>query len=55
MLMLENLLGRFPTNMIIFSALLSVFVPWAFYKINQKMHQYGDPPWKNQHDDKQNE
>jgi hypothetical protein len=44
--MLEKLLGRFPTNLIIISSIMSALVPWIFYKINQKLHKYGDPPWK---------
>ncbi|MBM7571030.1 hypothetical protein [Aquibacillus albus] len=44
--MWEKFLGRFPSNLIIFLTFLSVALPWATYKINQKLHQYGDPPWK---------
>jgi hypothetical protein len=44
--MWEKVMGRLPTNLIIFSAFLSVVVPLVFYKLNQKLHQYGDPPWK---------
>lgn len=44
--MWEQVTGRLPSNLIIFSALLSLLLPMAVYKVNQKLHKYGDPPWK---------
>jgi hypothetical protein len=44
--MWEKILGRFPSNLIFVLTVLSVLLPWAIYKINQKLHKYGDPPWK---------
>jgi hypothetical protein len=44
--MWEAIFGRFPSNMILINAILSVLIPLSIYKINQKLHKYGDPPWK---------
>jgi hypothetical protein len=44
--MWEKVIGRLPSNLIIFSALLSVLLPMGIHKLNQKLHKYGDPPWK---------
>lgn len=27
---------------------LSLIIPWLIYRINQKLHELGDPPWKKQ-------
>jgi hypothetical protein len=48
--MWENILGRFPSNLIMGLAILSVLIPVAIYWINQKLHQHGDPPWKKKQD-----
>lgn len=48
--MWEKVMGRLPSNLIIFSAIVSVLLPMAFYKLNQKLHDYGDPPWKKKQD-----
>lgn len=47
--MWERIVGRLPSNMIMFSAILSVVIPMVIYKLNQKIHQYGDPPWRKKH------
>jgi hypothetical protein len=44
--MWERIVGRLPSNFILFSAVISVLLPLLFFKINQKLHDYGDPPWK---------
>lgn len=44
--MWDSIVGRLPSNMIIISAILSVVIPMVIYKLNQKFHEYGDPPWK---------
>ncbi|WP_100012555.1 hypothetical protein [Lentibacillus sediminis] len=52
--MLDNIIGRLPEKMILFCTLFAFLVPYTVYKINQKLHKYGDPPWKSaevkQHD-----
>ncbi|QIZ08686.1 hypothetical protein HFZ78_19920 [Priestia megaterium] len=44
--MWDRVIGRLPSNLIIFSTVVSVLIPMAFYKLNQKFHDYGDPSWK---------
>ncbi|MFD1171159.1 hypothetical protein [Oceanobacillus picturae] len=44
--MLENLMGRLPEKLIMVCTVLAFLVPYAIYKVNQKLHKYGDPPWK---------
>jgi len=44
--MWENLLGRLPFMMVMIGTVLAFLVPYIVYKVNQKLHQYGDPPWK---------
>ena len=44
--MLENILGRVPSGLILLCAFLSFMVPYLIYKVNTKLHEYGDPPWK---------
>jgi hypothetical protein len=43
-----KVLNHLFTNLIIFSTLLSILLPLLTYKLNQKIHNYGDPPWKRQ-------
>ncbi|WP_221568270.1 hypothetical protein [Alkalihalobacillus sp. TS-13] len=51
--MWEKILGRFPTNLIIYSTIGSLLIPMVIYKFNQKLHDYADPPWKKHHGKKQ--
>ncbi len=44
--MWDNIIGRLPDKLILVCTLLTFIVPYIFYKINQKLHQNGDPPWK---------
>ncbi|WP_194842114.1 hypothetical protein [Gracilibacillus salitolerans] len=44
--MWENILGKLPDKLILVCTVLSFLVPYVIYKINQKLHQNGDPPWK---------
>ncbi|MBP1970451.1 hypothetical protein J2Z83_002572 [Virgibacillus natechei] len=44
--MWESMLGRLPQNLVIVCTVLTFLVPYSVYKINQKLHKYGDPPWK---------
>lgn len=30
----------------VFCNVLAFVVPYAVYKVNQKLHEAGDPPWK---------
>ncbi|SDH67867.1 hypothetical protein [Alteribacillus bidgolensis] len=46
--MWEKIIDRLPSNMAFFSALLSLLLPMVIHKLNQKIHNYGDPPWKKQ-------
>jgi hypothetical protein len=48
--MWENILGRLPSGMIFISAILSVVIPLSIYYVNQRLHKYGDPPWKKKED-----
>ncbi|WP_182200010.1 hypothetical protein [Paraliobacillus salinarum] len=42
---------RLPSNLAIICVILSYFVPYFVYKINQNLHKYGDPPWKIKNND----
>ncbi|WP_176142499.1 hypothetical protein [Halobacillus hunanensis] len=53
--MWDNIVGRFPTTMIIICTALSFAVPMAVYKVNQAIHQHGDPPWKKNKDKQTNQ
>jgi hypothetical protein len=44
--MLENIPGRFPQGLILICTILSFVIPYIFYKVNSKLHEHGDPPWK---------
>lgn len=44
--MWQAIMERMPSTQILIHAALSALIPWSIYKINQKLHQYGDPPWK---------
>lgn len=41
-----NLMGRMPENMVIICTVLAFLIPYLTNKINEKLHEYGDPPWK---------
>lgn len=47
MQMLKQLYEMIPTGTVLFCAALSGLIPWTIYKINRKLHEHGDPPWKN--------
>jgi hypothetical protein len=40
------IIERLPKGATLFCTVLIVAVPWSIYKINQWLHQKGDPPWK---------
>ncbi|WP_171046355.1 hypothetical protein [Lentibacillus cibarius] len=44
--MWKQLLERIPDMWVFFNAFLVFIIPYTIYKINQKLHHYGDPPWK---------
>ncbi|GIO24844.1 hypothetical protein J11TS1_34250 [Oceanobacillus sp. J11TS1] len=44
--MWDRVMGVLPENLILLCAVLSFLIPYAVYKVNQKLHKYGDPPWK---------
>ncbi|MBP1933787.1 hypothetical protein [Ammoniphilus resinae] len=44
--MWERIYGYAPPGAILICAILSFVIPVAVYYLNQKLHEYGDPPWK---------
>ncbi|HLR71072.1 MAG TPA: hypothetical protein VK085_06535 [Pseudogracilibacillus sp.] len=30
----------------VFCTILAFIIPYGIYKINNRLHEYGDPPWK---------
>lgn len=49
--MLEKLLGYIPAGAVWICTGLSLAIPMLVYYINQKLHEYGDPPWKKNEQD----
>lgn len=49
--MWEAILGRMPAGMVLICTILSGVIPYTIYKINQKLHEIGDPPWMKQQQD----
>jgi len=52
--MWERILGYIPTGAILTCTILSFVIPVSVYYINQKLHEYGDPPWKKEEKEKGN-
>lgn len=46
--MLTSFLGRIPSGMVLFCTFLAFVIPYSVYWVNKKLHKYGDPPWKAQ-------
>lgn len=44
--MWKEIIDLLPSKMILFASFLSFLIPFLVFKINQKLHKYGDPPWK---------
>lgn len=44
--MWEQIIGYLPNKIIIVCTVLSFLIPYAIFKINSKLHEFGDPPWK---------
>ncbi|WP_164670181.1 hypothetical protein [Virgibacillus doumboii] len=38
---------RLPEMWVFFGAFLVFVIPYTVFKVNEKLHDYGDPPWKN--------
>lgn len=43
---MDELLGFLPGKLVLICTLLAFLVPFSVYKINQKLHENGDPTWK---------
>jgi len=44
--MWRDILGHLPEKLVLFCTALSFLIPYSIYKINSKLHEYGDPSWK---------
>jgi len=44
--MWEMILDRIPSTVALVYTVAAFLVPYGIYKLNNKLHQYGDPPWK---------
>ncbi|WP_155555148.1 hypothetical protein [Lentibacillus populi] len=44
--MWKHFLGLLPEPIVIFYTILAFLVPLIVYKLNRKLHRFGDPPWK---------
>lgn len=46
--MIDLIVGFLPDKLIVICAFIAFIVPYAVYKVNQKLHEIGDPEWKKQ-------
>ncbi|WP_274654412.1 hypothetical protein [Paenibacillus humicola] len=44
--MWSAIIGVLPSGTILFCTILSFAVPFCVYRVNRKLHEDGDPPWK---------
>ncbi|MEW9676094.1 hypothetical protein ABRT01_07920 [Lentibacillus sp. L22] len=44
--MWTRILELLPEPIVIFYTIVAFLVPLVIYKINRKLHRFGDPPWK---------
>jgi hypothetical protein len=44
--MWQSIVERIPSMLGIVCTILTVAIPYSVYKLNQKLHKIGDPPWK---------
>ncbi|WP_106494709.1 hypothetical protein [Lentibacillus sp. Marseille-P4043] len=44
--MWKDILGLLDETTLIVCAVLAFLVPFITYKLNRKLHNFGDPPWK---------
>ena len=42
----QFIMDRIPDSMEIMGVICSFAIPYIVYKVNQKLHKSGDPPWK---------
>lgn len=43
---MDQLMGLLPGKLIFICTTLSFLIPFSVYKVNQKLHENGDPTWK---------
>jgi len=49
-----NLIIEYITDWLrMFCTILAFVIPFTIYKINQRLHKYGDPPWKKNEQNKE--
>lgn len=48
--MWDKLIGVLPSKVVLLCTVLSFLIPYAISKINTKLHEFGDPPWKREED-----
>jgi len=49
-----NLVVEYITDWLrVICTILAFVIPYGVYKINQRLHDYGDPAWKKQENQKQ--
>lgn len=48
--MWDQIVGALPNKLILLCTILSFLIPYIIYKINAKLHGFGDPPWKREED-----
>jgi len=44
--MLDRITGVLQDSLIMICTVLTFAIPYSIYKINGKLHDIGDPPWK---------
>lgn len=45
-------LGVVPPYMTFAGTIMAFLIPYLFFKINNKIHELGDPPWKKRNNSK---
>ncbi|MFC4559430.1 hypothetical protein ACFO3D_14625 [Virgibacillus kekensis] len=53
--MWEGILDRLPDWAELICAFAAFAVPYSIFKINTKLHEFGDPPWKKEESPKRPE
>ncbi|WP_176555774.1 hypothetical protein [Virgibacillus ndiopensis] len=44
--MWDKYMGGLADSLVIFCTVLAFLIPFTIYKLNRKLHGFGDPPWK---------
>jgi len=44
--MIDIFIGFLPDKLVLTCTVIAFIVPYAVYKVNQKLHEAGDPVWK---------